>query len=168
MLALMHRPDLLVLDEPTSGLDPLMQAEFERVTREFVSEGGTVFLSSHELDEVQRLADRVAIIRSGTVVATDTVEHLRQSAPQRVEVQFREAVDPSILAGIEGVTVKVCDGARIDLQVSGAIAPVLRMIADQDPVDVVIRHADLDELSLDFYREPPPDEDPGAHPDHAP
>ena len=102
VMALMHRPDLLLLDEPTSGLDPLMQREFEAVVREIVAEGRTVFLSSHELDEVQRLADRVAIIRSGTLVATDSVEHLRQSAPQRVEVRFRDSVSPSVFAGIEG------------------------------------------------------------------
>ena len=84
----------MILDEPTSGLDPLMQDEFERLVRETVAEGRTVFLSSHELDEVQRLADRVAIIRSGRVVASDTVESLRQSTPLRVEARFRRAGRP--------------------------------------------------------------------------
>jgi len=65
VLAFMHRPDLLVLDEPTSGLDPLLQDEFATLVRETVTEGRTVFLSSHELDEVQRLVDRLAIIREG-------------------------------------------------------------------------------------------------------
>ncbi len=155
VMALMHRPDLLVLDEPTSGLDPLVQNEFERVIREVVAEGRTVFLSSHELDEVQRLADRVAIIRSGTLVTVDTVEHLRATAPQRVDARFREPVAASRFDGIAGVTVTACDGPSVALQVSGAIAPLLRVIAELDPVDLVIRHADLEELFLDYYREAP-------------
>ncbi|HKI92304.1 MAG TPA: ABC transporter ATP-binding protein [Gaiellaceae bacterium] len=158
VLAFMQRPELLILDEPTSGLDPLMQDEFERLVRETVAEGRTVFLSSHELDEVQRLADRVAIIRSGRLVASDTVESLRQSAPLRVEVRFREAVDPLPFANMKGVTVTSRDGDRLALQVTGAIAPLLRAIAEHDPVDVLSRHADLDELFLELYREPQPPE----------
>ena len=73
VLAFMHRPELLVLDEPTSGLDPLMRHEFESLLRETADAGRTVFLSSHELDEVQRSADRVGIIREGRLVAEDTV-----------------------------------------------------------------------------------------------
>jgi ABC-2 type transport system ATP-binding protein len=152
VLAFMHRPELVILDEPTSGLDPLMQDEFERLVRETVADGRTVFLSSHELDEVQRLADRVAIIRSGEIVTTDTVESLRQNAPQKVEARFLEPLDPTLFAGIEGVSVTACEGTRIALEVTGAIGPVLKVIAEHDPVDVVSRHADLDELFLDFYR----------------
>jgi ABC-2 type transport system ATP-binding protein len=154
VLAFMHRPELLVLDEPTSGLDPLMQHEFERLVRETVAEGRTVFLSSHDLDEVQRLADRVAIIRSGSLVATDTVEGLRRSAPQTVEVRFPHAVGRDVFAGLEGVAVASADGARVTLLVTGAIGPVLAVIADHDPVDLVARHADLEELFLDLYRDP--------------
>jgi ABC-2 type transport system ATP-binding protein len=158
VLAFMHRPEVLILDEPTSGLDPLMQNEFERLVRETVAEGRTVFLSSHELDEVQRLADRVAIIRSGRLIATDTVESLRQSAPLRVEVRFRQAVAASVFAGLDGVTVTAHDGDRLDLQVTGPIAPVLKTIAEHDPVDVISRHADLEELFLELYRKPEPPE----------
>jgi ABC-2 type transport system ATP-binding protein len=155
VLAFMHRPELLILDEPTSGLDPLMQHEFERLVRETVSEGRTVFLSSHDLDEVQRLADHVGIIRSGRLVTTDTVDGLRRSAPRKVEARFRQTVDRSLFAGIAGVVVTAAEGTRFSLQVTGAIGPVLRLIADLDPVDVVVRPADLDELFLDLYREAP-------------
>jgi ABC-2 type transport system ATP-binding protein len=154
VLAFMHRPELLILDEPTSGLDPLMQDEFERLVRETVAEGRTVFLSSHGLDEVQRLADRVALIRSGRLVATDTVESLRQSTPLRIEARFRRPVEPDLFAHLEGVTVGARDGGRITLQVTGPIAPVLTAIAERDPVDILSRHADLDELFLELYREP--------------
>ena len=88
VLAFMHRPDLLVLDEPTSGLDPLLQEEFVRLVRETVAEGRTVFLSSHELDEVQRLVDRLSIIKDGRIVVTDTVEGLRRTAPRTIDLRF--------------------------------------------------------------------------------
>ena len=163
VLAFMHRPELLILDEPTSGLDPLMQREFERLTREAVAEGRTVFLSSHDLDEVQRLADHVAIIKSGRLVIADTVERLRRTAPRTVNVEFHRDVDRSLFAGIGGVVVSAADGRRLALKVTGAIGPVLKVIAENDPVDVVARHADLDELFLDLYRDPPAPESTDAH-----
>jgi len=155
VLAFMHRPELLVLDEPTSGLDPLMQAEFHRLLRETVSEGRTVFLSSHELDEVQRVADRVAIIRAGRLVVTDTVENLRRQAPQTMELRFREPVAAAVFASLSGVQRVTADGDRVTLQTTGELAPLLRAIAARDPVDVVARHADLDELFLAYYRDLP-------------
>ena len=153
VLAFMSRPELLVLDEPTSGLDPLMRSEFGRLAREVTAEGRTVFWSSHELDEVQRLADRVAIIRQGRLIATETVENLRASTPQTVRAQFARPVDRSLFAGIDGVSVTSCDGGTVQLKVTGAIGPVLRVIADHDPVDLTSQHASLDELFLSYYRE---------------
>jgi ABC-2 type transport system ATP-binding protein len=155
VLAFMHHPELLILDEPTSGLDPLMQAEFEHLVREAIAEGCTVFLSSHELDEVQRLADRVALIKDGRLITTDTVEGLRRKAPQRVQARFPLPVDASMFAHLPGVSVTACEDSHIVLEVIGAIGPVLRMIAERDPTDVTARHADLDELFLDLYRHQP-------------
>lgn len=155
VLAFLHQPELLILDEPTSGLDPLMQNEFERLVRETVADGRTVFLSSHELNEVQHLADRVAILRAGQLVTTDTVEHLRQSAPRKLEARFGRAVDPSLFGGISGVTITESGADRIAFQVTGAIGPILRAIADQEPIDLVSRPADLDELFIELYRDTP-------------
>lgn len=163
VIAVMHRPELLILDEPTSGLDPLMQNEFERLVRETVADGRTVFLSSHELDEVQRLADRVAIIKQGHLVANDTVAGLARSMPRRIEARFTAPVDQSLFASLDGVQVAECADGRIALDVSGPIAPVLRVIADRDPVDLVSRPASLDELFLDLYRTPSTEEHADAH-----
>ena len=118
LLAVMHRPELVVLDEPTSGLDPLMQNEFEHLMRELVSNGATVFLSSHELDEVQRVATRVAIIKEGRLMVTDTVDALRRKAPRTIEFSFPRSVDPNRFASIEGVRVVTTSGARITLGAS--------------------------------------------------
>jgi len=162
VLAFMHRPELLVLDEPTSGLDPLMQHEFESLLRETADEGRTVFLSSHELDEVQRSADRIGIIREGRLVAEDTVAGLRRAAPRKIEIRFRRPVDQAELSSLRGVTVTAADGPRVKLDVTGEIGPVLRVIASHDPVDLTSRPADLDELFLSFYRQPTAKKVPNA------
>ena len=154
VLAFMHRPELLVLDEPTAGLDPLLQDEFARLARETVDAGGTVFLSSHELDEVQRVVDRVAIIKDGRIVVTDTVEGLRRSAPRTIEFRFANAVDLQRFAGIDGVHVlDGTDGRRVVLSITGAVAPLLHVAAQLDPIDMTARPADLDELFLTYYRD---------------
>lgn len=155
VLAFMHRPELLVLDEPTSGLDPLLQDEFVRLVRETVADGRTVFLSSHELDEVQRLVDRLAIIRDGRIVVTDTVEGLRRAAPRTIEFRFPRPVAAGTFDGLADVRVLHCDDGRAVLAVRGSVAPLLRVAAPLDPVDVTARPADLDELFLAFYRDAP-------------
>ena len=153
VLAFMHQPELLVLDEPTSGLDPLVQAEFERLVREVVAEGRTVFLSSHDLDEVQRLADRIAIVRNGRLITADTVEGFRRRAPKKVRASFPARVDLSLFTRLDGVSVRGGDGSTVDLDVTGD-RPALALIAEHSPLDVVSRHADLEELFLDLYRAP--------------
>jgi ABC-2 type transport system ATP-binding protein len=155
ILAFMARPGLLVLDEPTTGLDPLVQHEFELLVREVAAEGRTVFLSSHELDEVQRLASRVAIIKDGRLVTTQTVDALRASAPSTMQILFRRPVDPALFAGLPGTTVTASDGPRLELEVTGQIGPLLRLVADHDPADLTCRHAGLDELFPGFYRDTP-------------
>ena len=155
VIAFLHRPELLILDEPTSGLDPLMQDEFHRLLHDTTADGGTVFLSSHELDEVQRVADRVAIIKQGRLVVADTVQALRQRAPQTIELRFRTPVAATVFESLDGVAHVSVDGDRVTLHATGELAPLLRVIADHDPLDVVARHADLDELFLTYYRQNP-------------
>ncbi|MGN6300784.1 MAG: ABC transporter ATP-binding protein [Angustibacter sp.] len=154
VLAFMHRPELLVLDEPTSGLDPLLQNEFAQLLEETALDGRTVFLSSHDLDEVQRVADRVAIIRDGRVVVTDTVDGLRSHAPRTMELQLDGGVDEAVrtLREVDGVHAEALGPHRLRLSVNGPVAPVLRAIAPLDPADLTARPADLDELFLGYYR----------------
>ncbi len=165
VLAFMHRPELLVLDEPTSGLDPLLQDQFARLVRETVDDGRSVFLSSHELDEVQRVVDRLSIIRDGRIVVTDTVEGLRQAAPRTVEFRFAGPADPARFAVLDGVHVIDGDATRVVLSVTGPVAPLLRVAAELDALDMTARRADLDELFLTYYRS---DAGEGAAPDPAP
>ena len=152
LLALMHRPDVLVLDEPSSGLDPLMQTEFHRLLREAAAEGRTVFLSSHELDEVQRVADRVAIIKEGRLVVTDTVDRLRSTAPQTIRFRPRLALDRRRIEAVPGVRNVLLDGDTVELELVGPIGPLLGVLQALDPIDFTARQADLDELFLRYYR----------------
>jgi ABC-2 type transport system ATP-binding protein len=152
ILAFAHRPELLVLDEPTSGLDPLLRDEFTGLVRETVADGRTVFLSSHDLDEVQRLVDRLAIIKEGRIIVTDTVEHLRASSPTTVELRFTRPVDSTPFRQMDAVRVLSHDTSHVRLSVSGPMGTLLRVAADLDPVDMTARPADLDELFLSYYR----------------
>ncbi|MFF0814657.1 ABC transporter ATP-binding protein [Rhodococcus sp. NPDC003318] len=153
VLAFMHRPELLVLDEPTSGLDPLMQDEFARLVRDTVDEGRTVLLSSHDLDEVQRLADRVAIIKEGRIIVTDTVDGLRRSAPRTVELWFDRPVDLTDFDRLDGVAVRGREDGHLTLSVTGPVSELLSTAGRLGAVDVSARRADLDELFLGFYRD---------------
>jgi ABC-2 type transport system ATP-binding protein len=153
LLAFGHSPELLILDEPTSGLDPLMQAEFERLVRESAQRGSTVLLSSHSLAEVQRVADRVAIIRDGRLVVTDTVEHLRARAPRVMSFRFARPPDPEPFRRLDGVTNVEDHDDDLDLHLTGGVAPVLEAALAQEVLDVTAHHADLDELFLAYYRD---------------
>lgn len=166
VLAFMADPELLVLDEPTSGLDPLLQNEFSMVLQQSVDRGRTVLLSSHDLEEVQRLAHRVAIIRSGRLVACDTVAALRHRAGRTVVLTFRAPVDPTAFDAVPGATLQATDGARVSFRVTDEVGPLLQAAVPHQVVDVAARATDLDELFLDYYRPegpPPAGVSNGAH-----
>ena len=101
--AFMHEPELLILDEPISGLDPLVQQSFHSLLGEVRAQGRTVLLSSHTLSEVERVTDRLAILRDGQLVVVDSVENLRRVAVQRLEIEFAAAVDTSEFRALPGV-----------------------------------------------------------------
>lgn len=153
VLAFMHRPQVLVLDEPTSGLDPLLQEEFAALLRETVEDGRTILLSSHDLDEVQRVVQRVAIIRSGRIVVNDTVAALRASAPRTIEVTFEQNVDTGPLAAVPGVTVLASSARHVTLTHTGPVGPVLTVVARLQPDTITARPANLEELFMQLYGE---------------
>ncbi|MCB1038972.1 MAG: ABC transporter ATP-binding protein [Acidimicrobiales bacterium] len=152
LLAFAHQPELLILDEPTSGLDPLVQAEFDKLLRETTDEGRTVLLSSHSLDEVQRVADRVAIIRDGRLVVTNTVEQLRADAPRLMSVRLAAQTDPARFLDLDGVVAATPRDEWIDLRLDGDLQPAMRLALEIGLDDLTARHADLDELFLSYYQ----------------
>jgi ABC-2 type transport system ATP-binding protein len=151
IVALQHRPDLLVLDEPTSGLDPLVQQTFFEVIREAKAEGRTVFLSSHILGEVEKTCDRVAIIRDGRLVKVDRVEALRDLAHHQVELRFSGEVPLGAFAALPGVSEVSADEHVLRMRVSGSITPVVREAARYELLDFVSREPSLEETFLAEY-----------------
>jgi beta-exotoxin I transport system ATP-binding protein len=152
--AFMHRPDLLILDEPTSGLDPLLQEEFRILLRETAADGCAVFLSSHSLDEVQHVSDRIGIIRAGRLVDVDSVASLRERALRHVQITFAAPADPGPFAAIEGVRVQQVDGTVLRLTApEPAMDGVVKAAARSKLVDLVSAPAELEEIFLDLYRE---------------
>jgi ABC-2 type transport system ATP-binding protein len=151
VVALQHRPDLLMLDEPTSGLDPLVQQTFYGVIREAKAEGRTVFLSSHILGEVERTCDRVAIIRDGRLARVDRVEALRDLAHHQVELRFAGEVPVAAFQALPGVSDVSAEDHVLRMRVSGAITPVVQEAAKYELLDFVSREPSLEETFLAEY-----------------
>jgi ABC-2 type transport system ATP-binding protein len=151
VIALQHRPDLLILDEPTSGLDPLVQQSFYTLVREARDEGRTVFLSSHILSEVERTCDRVAIIREGRLVKVDRTEALRDLAHHQVELRFADGVPADAFTGLPGVTDVVVEDHTLRMRVFGGITPVVQAAAQYELLDFVSREPSLEETFLAQY-----------------
>ena len=151
--ALMHRPELLVLDEPTSGLDPLVQQTFNELLREATGEGRTVFLSSHMLGEVQRVADRVALVREGRIELVEEVETLRRRAFTRVEVTFADAPPPDAFTGVPGVRELDRHGeASVLFVLEGPADPLVKALARHHVLALDVHEADLEDIFLTLYR----------------
>lgn len=152
--AFMNRPELLIMDEPSSGLDPLVQHEFQTMVREVAAEGRSVFLSSHTLSEVQRVADRVGIIRHGKLVAVEYLHDLRSKAMRRVDLEFDAPVEAAVLEAVPGVRDVSVDDHRATVSFDGKMAILLKAVAERyDVVDVNTREADLEEIFLAYYRD---------------
>ena len=156
LLALLGHPELLLLDEPTSGLDPLAQAEFHAILRERAAAGAAVMLSSHILSEVERVADRVAIIRSGRLLMTESMAGLRQKARHRVEVRFGSPPPPDAFAAVPGITDVRLDGTLLRCTMQGAVDPLVKALSRYHVVDLNSHEADLEETFLALYGQEEP------------
>jgi ABC-2 type transport system ATP-binding protein len=150
--ALFHAPDLLVLDEPTSGLDPIMQREFLALVGEERARGTTVFLSSHDLDEVQRVCDRVGMVREGRLIAVEEVARMRERAHHEVRVRFAVPVHPEEVAAVPGVEGLRVEGDGLAFRAVGDLDPVVKALARHPVCDLEITHPTLEELFLRHYR----------------
>jgi ABC-2 type transport system ATP-binding protein len=149
--AIQANPSLLLLDEPTDGLDPLIQRAFEAVLAELHQQGTTIFMSSHDLAEVERTCERVAIIREGHIVAEETIGELQGRHRRVAEVTFTGA-PPHALSQTVGVANAQQDGNRLLLTLHGDVIPLLRVLAERDDiVDIVIARPGLEEIFLGYY-----------------
>lgn len=150
--AFMHDPELLILDEPTSGLDPLMQKRFYELLLEIKSAGRTVFLSSHILSEVEKVCDRVAILKEGRLVALHKISEIKTFRLKTIEVTFEHEVSESVFR-LAGVRKLETDGNTIRLWVDSHINVILRTIAEYPVENMTSRDARLEDIFMEYYSE---------------
>ena len=149
--ALMGEPELVILDEPTLGLDPLVQAVFFQLVDELHAAGRTLFISSHNLPEIQRICDRVGIIREGRLLAIESVADLKNRALRRLELRFAEPVDAERFAAIPGVSELAVSGRVMTCVVTGPVDAVLRAAMASPVEDIISHEPSLEEVFLAFY-----------------
>ncbi len=156
VLAFMCDPEVLILDEPTSGLDPLLQKTFHEFLLEEQARGRTIFMSSHIMSDVEKVCQRVAVIRSGEIVTVEEVEKLREKAGQRVTVEFGDAVTMEELDRVPGVSMisKNNNNSSYILNVSGSMDPLIKALSRHEVVRLHAEEAPLEEVFLKFYEEP--------------
>jgi len=149
--AFQTQPPLLILDEPTDGLDPLMQEAFYGLVAEVKRAGATVFMSSHVLSEVERVCDRIALLRKGEMVLLTSVREIRRLAPRRVSVSFRQDVaEPDLLPGHELIE---ATPRHWRLAVTGPLGPLLARLHGLPVQDLELEEARLEDVVLKYYRQ---------------
>jgi len=147
--AFFHQPELLILDEPTIGLDPLMQEEFYRLLREMQNEGKTIFFSSHNLPEVEKVCHRIAIIREGEMVALETLEGLKKKKLKRLQFTLSRPVPGLDLPGANLVDQKALS---YEYLVEGDIQTLLQRLSTLPIEDLTFPEPDLEEVFMAYYR----------------
>ena len=152
--AFMHDPDLFILDEPIAGLDPLVQRNFHDLLGELRERGRTVMLSSHTLSEVDRVADRVAILRAGRLVAVDVLARLKARALRRWEIEFARAPDIAEFRRLEGVHDVESIGNTLHVAFEGSADHLVKAAARHQVLEIRTREQDLEEIFLGYYRDP--------------
>jgi ABC-2 type transport system ATP-binding protein len=150
--AMQHDPPLLILDEPTDGLDPLMQQNFYHLLDDYRARGGTVFMSSHVLPEVEVICDRVSLIRAGQIVTVEKVEDLHRQHVRRLKLVTVNPLDIALL-DVPGISLHHQNGNETILFVTGAVSyPLLfRKLESLDLLDITFEHARLEDFFLQYY-----------------
>ncbi|HEX5744111.1 MAG TPA: ABC transporter ATP-binding protein, partial [Candidatus Saccharimonadales bacterium] len=156
--AFMHQPDVLIMDEPSSGLDPLMQEAFYDLLQESASRGAAVFMSSHILSEVQRICDRVGIIRHGKLIVERDIREMAKEAAHTFDITFAKKPPLAKLKTVKGVEVSSRDGNSVRVHLHGEVAPLLKELSGYDVVKLDARQLDLEEMFMRFYNDTPEEE----------
>jgi ABC-2 type transport system ATP-binding protein len=149
--AFMHRPELIILDEPTGGLDPIVQHEFYQLLAEAQARGQTVFFSSHNLPEVERVCDRVAVIRAGRLVATENVAALKARSLRSLEIRFGEDVDERAFAAVPGLEIVALEKRLLKGRLKGEMDALLKTASRFTISDFKSQEPSLEEIFLAYY-----------------
>lgn len=150
ILAFMGDPKILIMDEPTRGLDPLLQNQLYDLLREYTEVGGTVFLSSHNLAEVQQICHRVAVIKDGKIVSSSTMDEILQISIQIVTAISEKGFNAKDFS-IEGVEVLAQGKKEIKLKVKGELNAVVKALGKYELTNLEIAHANLEDVFMEYY-----------------
>jgi ABC-2 type transport system ATP-binding protein len=150
--AFMHDPELFILDEPTIGLDPLMQQRFYELLLEMKNRGKTIFFSSHILSEVEKVCDRVGILREGKLAAIHEISEIKKFRLKSIEISFKQEVNKSVFR-LDGVRKVEKDGNTIQLWVDSNINSILRTISEYPVENMSFRDASLEDIFMEYYSE---------------
>ena len=149
--AFMHKPDLLILDEPTSGLDPLMKQVFYDMVLQMKVMGKTIFISSHDLTEVQKLCDRAAFIREGKLIAIEEIKNSFDMNLRRYTITFESEPNQYLFTQIEGVTEAITDGNQITVTIRGNVSHLIEELSKLAPTDLYEQETTLEDLFMKYY-----------------
>jgi ABC-2 type transport system ATP-binding protein len=156
VLAFMMHPDLLILDEPTSGLDPVLQEEFRDLLAERKVEGATIWITSHVMAEVERVADRVGLVRDGKLAREVSMTELRHQATGSIRMSFPQPVGADQFAGVPHVKSAEMRDGDVFVTLSGPVTEVLRRAADLGVISIATEQRDLDAIFLEVFAEGQP------------
>ncbi len=151
VLAMMSDPDLLIMDEPTLGLDPILSEKIYQMLDALGHQGKTIFMSSHYLSEVEKVCDKVAIIKEGKLVATEHIADLKKKKMYNVRATFENEIDVSIFK-LDGVEIKDEHQDFVELVVKGDINQVITKLSQYKLKDLEIERATLEDIFLEFYK----------------
>jgi len=151
VLAFMHQPELLILDEPTSGLDPVLQEEFRKLLTERKADGATIWITSHVMAEIERVADRVGLIDEGALAQELTMSSLRRQTTGRIIIDFAAPPDVEAFRTLASVTSAAVDGTELTVTIDGPVAALLAAAGAAGAVDIRTEQRDLDDLFLQLY-----------------
>lgn len=152
LLALFHRPKLIILDEPTTGLDPLAQNEFYKLLKELKEAGHTIFFSSHNLPEVEKICSRIGIIKNGSLVEVETIEQLKAHRRKVVDIHFAGDFVLSKFKALPGVEIITANDRTLTFYATNqAINPLLHLLADYKIADLNFNYPDLEKVFLKYY-----------------
>ena len=150
--AFMHQPDLLILDEPTSGLDPLMKQFFFKMVLEMKDMGNTIFISSHDLNEVQTICDKAAFIKSGKLIGIENIKEDFDFSMRKYTATFDQPVNPKEFTNISSVSDIAQNENKLTVTVSGNVSEFLSKLSDLHPVDLSEEDTSLEDIFMKYYK----------------
>lgn len=151
VLALFGEPKLLIMDEPTKGLDPLLQQEIYTILHEYKKRGGTVLVSSHNLPEVEKICDRVGVIKDGKIVASETMQKIRDMSIHIITISSTTSLKPADFT-VNNTEISHHSDKRMVLKVHGDLNQVMQRISHYKLKDLEVTHANLEDVFMEYYK----------------